>query len=760
AGVEDGALVLRGGEVLSGDAALVEALETGCNVVGDVCGSEKRVCLQREIGMSFADLQTAVGDIYPLFACGVPENEPTCVPARTLPEDTTALGSGAYQSLLEAEDIDGDGIANDEDNCDTIFNPIRPLDDGQQADADGDGTGDACDPCPLNEGFTCAGLNPDDLDADGANDTTDNCPGLSNADQADGDGDGKGDACDICPDAANPGTRGCPATVYAVKTDAGLEGQRVSLQGLVVTSVIGNGFFAQLDPTSAGYAGADHSGVFFYTGAAPTVTAGDVLDVSGATVASFFGQVQLTGASFETVSTAAVPAPYGLAAGNIAAAVAQGEASPLEGLFVELQDVTVTDAAPAPGAGDATGEGEFEVTGGMRVDDVAYLIEPAPTTGENFAFLRGPVAWRNGHLKLLPRSADDVAAGDNEVASLGPAPVFVRVGATGALGDALEVRLNRTAEEATTIEILSGDDAVATVAGGTVVVATGTQSATVPVQGIAAGTTTLRARRQGSAVERTVEVRVLAADAPAAVAALSPTSTIVAVEGSQVFTVTLDIPAPAGGASIELAVTGGIGTVEVGGSAASTLVIAADAFEGTFTLVAGAAEATGTVTATLGASAKSADVTVVDAVGGLVINEVDYDNPGADTAEFVEIYNGTGAPVSLAGHSLLFFNGNDNKSYRKVALDGAGTLNAGGFLVVHNGGVTPAASSLRVTQDAAGANLGNDLMQNGAPDGIALVTESDVIDVFAYEGAIPAADGGALGPIDLGDGTALVDEPA
>ena len=36
------------------------------------------------------------------------------------------------------------------DNCPHVFNPIRPMDNGKQADADGDGVGDACDVCPLD----------------------------------------------------------------------------------------------------------------------------------------------------------------------------------------------------------------------------------------------------------------------------------------------------------------------------------------------------------------------------------------------------------------------------------------------------------------------------------------------------------------------------------------------------------------------------------------------------------------------------------
>jgi predicted Zn-dependent protease len=75
---------------------------------------------------------------------------------------------------------DGDSLADPIDNC-----PLVPNED--QADANGNGIGDACEACSL--GTT-------DPDRDGVCDPPDNCPATPNANQADFDGDGFGDACE------------------------------------------------------------------------------------------------------------------------------------------------------------------------------------------------------------------------------------------------------------------------------------------------------------------------------------------------------------------------------------------------------------------------------------------------------------------------------------------------------------------------------------------------------------------------------------
>jgi hypothetical protein len=115
---------------------------------------------------------------------------------------------------------------------------------------------------------------------------------------------------------------------------------------------------------------------------------------------------------------------------------------------------------------------------------------------------------------------------------------------------------------------------------------------------------------------------------------------------------------------------------------------------------------------------------------GLVVNEIDYDQVGADSAGFVEIANAGSSAVTLDGIALVLVNGGDGTEYARVAL--TGSLAAGAYL--------------QIDIDA----------QNGAPDGVALIDTASkaLLDALSYEGEITAAtiDGQAY---DLVEGTPL-----
>ncbi len=112
------------------------------------------------------------------------------------------------------------------------------------------------------------------------------------------------------------------------------------------------------------------------------------------------------------------------------------------------------------------------------------------------------------------------------------------------------------------------------------------------------------------------------------------------------------------------------------------------------------------------------------------INEFHYDNSGTDTGEFVEVAGPAG--TDLAGWQLLGYNGNGGTVYKTVNLSGILPDQLDGY-----GTLSFTFSSL----------------QNGSPDGIALVDASgQVVEFLSYEGTLTAADGPAAGmtSVDVG----------
>ncbi|MFI5289082.1 MAG: amidohydrolase family protein, partial [Polyangia bacterium] len=424
----DVVLVLRGGKTLYGDAQVVSALPGAgaCDPL-TVCSSSKSVCLMGDIGETLPTLQTNVGaSIYPLFFCDTPMNEPTCVPSRPM----SVSGSTVYTGMSSPTDQDGDGIPDAMDDCPTVFNPIRPLDAGKQADADSDGVGDACDPCPLDANTTtCKTVNTEDLDGDGIPNTMDNCPMVANTDQADADTDMKGDACDACPADSNPGPWACPATLPNIKTGVVTSGTLVSVKGAVVTGVTATGFFLEL-PTGP----AENSGIFVFQ-PSTTVMVGDQTDVVSAAVATFNGEIELTQPTLmKNASGAAKPAAATMTGGAplTSAALATGAtAAAFEGAIVQLSGAIVTDVAPAPGMGDSAPTNEFVLDGGVRVNDLFFAAGtfPLPPLNEGYATVTGILELRNGNYQIEPRSAADLVLGPPRLATLGP-DGFIRAGDT------------------------------------------------------------------------------------------------------------------------------------------------------------------------------------------------------------------------------------------------------------------------------------------------------------------------------------------
>jgi hypothetical protein len=242
-------------------------------------------------------------------------------------------------------------------------------------------------------------------------------------------------------------------------------------------------------------------------------------------------------------------------------------------------------------------------------------------------------------------------------------------------------------------------------------------------------------------------VRVLgAAEVPSTVT-LAPASVAIKSNGSVVITASLDIPAGAGGATVNLAQNPTSGTLP------ASVAIGANQISGTFTYTDTTGNNT-TITASFAASTSTTTVTVSNAAPHLVINEIDYDNVGTDNAEYIEIFNPTTTDADLTNVVVMLVNGADGSVYTTIDLASVGVLPAGGYLVITGPNVSVPSGALVLTPTGWKAT---DNIQNGAPDGLALVDTSGptVLDALSYEGSITAAKLTGFGaPVSLVEGTA------
>jgi large repetitive protein len=754
---KDVALVLRGGKPLYGDATVLAALRTDCDTV-DVCGTSKEVCLMDEIGKTYDQLSAALpATKYPAFYCGTPAKEPTCAPSRK----ASVSGSTIYTGERTTADKDGDGIANTADNCPDVFNPIRPLDGGKQGDADGDGKGDACDACPLTSGSdSCTTLSADDRDGDGKLDSADNCPLITNLDQLDRDSDGKGDACDDCPLGANAGNTSCPATIYAVKNGTLPVDAMVKITNALVTGKGSNGFFVQIKDGDSGYDGVNFSGLFVFTSNALFLTAAEVggrVDLEGQ-LTNFLGQLEIIPASVARIgaTTEALPAPVVATVAELG--VGGSRYAQLESVLVQTATSTITAIN--------VGAKEFTATQAalnLIVDDFLFATPYFPGVGQSYATLAGVFALRSGAPRLLPRSALDL----DPIARLAPlsaGPFFARVGETAAIPQALVARLTMPVRTDTSIAITSSDETKLKVTGGGVTIPACASeppacpiSAPVVLEAIAPAAAVTLTFTVGTQTVTTT-VRVLdPADAPAAFT-LSPEQGITP-GGTATFTATLDVPANTGGAVIDLTID-----PTTFGTVSAQAVFVKDQLTATFVVVntppsAQEVSATITGTATFAAQAKT---TTIKVALKPVINEIDYDQPGSDTAEYVEIYNPGSTELDLTDLAIVLFNGSGNIQYRRVDLAGAngGKLPGGKYLVIGVATIPVAAGGILYTPPTTDWPA-SDAVQNGAPDGIALINTRtfEVLDRLSYEGPMTAVTTtnipGFPNPLNLVEGTAV-----
>ncbi|GAB1342257.1 DNA/RNA non-specific endonuclease [Gemmatimonas sp.] len=122
-----------------------------------------------------------------------------------------------------------------------------------------------------------------------------------------------------------------------------------------------------------------------------------------------------------------------------------------------------------------------------------------------------------------------------------------------------------------------------------------------------------------------------------------------------------------------------------------------------------------------------ATITVVAApsLPDIRFSEIHYDNFGTDVGEFIEI-EGPGS-TNLTGWSVVLYNGNGGVTYSQQILSGS---------------IVPTCADRGVVT----VDYPQDGIQNGAPDGFALVDNNgSVVEFLSYEGTFTATNGPAAG---------------
>jgi predicted extracellular nuclease len=136
----------------------------------------------------------------------------------------------------------------------------------------------------------------------------------------------------------------------------------------------------------------------------------------------------------------------------------------------------------------------------------------------------------------------------------------------------------------------------------------------------------------------------------------------------------------------------------------------------------------------------------------LVINEIDYDQPSTDSAEFIELMNVSTAVVDLDDYTVELVNGNAGGAvvYQTIQLPSV-SLPAGDYFVLCADAAATPNCDLDVSPDT-------NLIQNGAPDAVGLRQGGVLVDAVSYEGdtGAPYTEGSGMGLEDPALGAASI----
>ncbi len=133
-------------------------------------------------------------------------------------------------------------------------------------------------------------------------------------------------------------------------------------------------------------------------------------------------------------------------------------------------------------------------------------------------------------------------------------------------------------------------------------------------------------------------------------------------------------------------------------------------------------------------------VLMVAAHAQLIINEIDYDQPGTDDYEFIELAGPAGTYNNVV---VDLINGNGGSSYTTITLGNITLTDETGGYGFYVIGVS-AVTNVDHTMDPGTYGW----IQNGAPDGVQLMVDGSIVDGVAYEGALNDLDGNPMEDVD------------
>lgn len=215
----------------------------------------------------------------------------------------------------------------------------------------------------------------------------------------------------------------CETTIYALKDPNVIpEDSRVSIQGVVgVTRLNADGKYShlvlQLTPDDPAYSGDTFHAAWIYLNNTDIETlrddppaVGTYIQVIGS-VKTHYGQRQLQRVE-QVVELSQGQAPLIPIEVNSADIATNGALSwALEGALVKIRNAQVTNASPPAGPGDGIDGAptyEFEVDGGLIVNDFLFPGLPQPSNGTQYSEIVGHLRYANDAFKLEPRSAADI----------------------------------------------------------------------------------------------------------------------------------------------------------------------------------------------------------------------------------------------------------------------------------------------------------------------------------------------------------------